>query len=86
MFNRQSLPFNWFEALFQADEFNTGEESSKPCHVSNLTLSVRSGPNHGLELSSPVITLMTLTIMHTRGDERDIDHTKSTELKLYQGN
>jgi len=32
---------------------NSGDASSKPCYVPNLTLSVRSGPNYGFELSSP---------------------------------
>ena len=34
---------------------NSGEASSKPCYVPNLTLSVISGPNYGFELSSPEI-------------------------------
>ena len=31
LINRQSLPLNWFVALFQGDDYNTGEESSKLC-------------------------------------------------------
>ena len=65
------MEYNISKIILKIITITQGEKVSTRAYVQNLILSVRSGPNHGLKLSSPVtVAQASKGVGHYNGNDK----------------